>query len=177
MTGHIGKLFLVSLALVSVCCAASSTARVPAGPVKHYVVLMMENRAYDHMLGYFHLDGEHLNGLTGSESNPWNPSDPNGKQIKVTMDAKDVRLPLYLLLVTSHPSLSSFYSFNCRLNILQAKKTDETSPQFCTKISPNPDHEVAGVTTQVFGHHTPKPDAPATMSGFVWNSRHHVRSA
>src|SRR5690349_12725026 len=44
--------------------------------VKHIVVLMMENRSFDHMLGYLSLDGgphvrmPDVEGLTGGESNP-----------------------------------------------------------------------------------------------------------
>ena len=37
--------------------------------VKHLVVLMMENRSFDQMLGY-QAEGPEVNGLSGSESNP-----------------------------------------------------------------------------------------------------------
>jgi phospholipase C len=38
--------------------------------IKHIVVLMMENRSFDHMLGYLALEGmKDLNGLTGDEYN------------------------------------------------------------------------------------------------------------
>jgi hypothetical protein len=44
--------------------------------VKHIVVLMMENRSFDHMLGYLSLTprapGQPVNGLTGSELNHFN---------------------------------------------------------------------------------------------------------
>lgn len=66
--------------------------RQPAGPVKNYVVLMMENRAYDHLLGYYQMPGNHLEGLTGHEYNPWNPNEPNSRRIMVSPDAKDVRI-------------------------------------------------------------------------------------
>jgi phospholipase C len=40
------------------------------GAVKHIVVLMMENRSFDHMLGYLKLDGmPEVDGLTGEETN------------------------------------------------------------------------------------------------------------
>lgn len=43
-------------------------------PIKHIVVLMMENRSFDHMLGWMTLGGPHgnpnVNGLTGKECNP-----------------------------------------------------------------------------------------------------------
>jgi phospholipase C len=46
--------------------------------VKHIVVLMMENRSFDQMLGYLTLDGmPEVNGLIGRESNP----DPDGTDV------------------------------------------------------------------------------------------------
>lgn len=65
-------------------------AKQPSGPVKHYVTLMMENRAYDHLLGYFQIPGIHLTGLSGSEYNLWDINDPLSKPIYVSKDAKDV---------------------------------------------------------------------------------------
>ncbi|HMI98676.1 MAG TPA: alkaline phosphatase family protein [Gaiellaceae bacterium] len=48
--------------------------------IKHIVVLMMENRSFDHMLGYLKGDGlPEVNGLTGDESN----EDGQGKRITV----------------------------------------------------------------------------------------------
>jgi phospholipase C len=48
--------------------------------VSHIVVLMMENRSFDQMLGYLKRDGEpEVNGLTGAESNP----DPDGHEYQV----------------------------------------------------------------------------------------------
>jgi len=43
--------------------------------LKHIVVLMMENRSFDHMLGYLKQDWPALEGLTGTETNP----DTNGQ--------------------------------------------------------------------------------------------------
>src|SRR3954452_8704115 len=37
--------------------------------LKHIVVLMMENRSFDHMLGALHAVDPRINGLTGTESN------------------------------------------------------------------------------------------------------------
>jgi phospholipase C len=65
----------------------------PAGldNLKHIVVLMMENRSFDHMLGGLSLIMENgakkypkINGLTGNESNP----DTQGKSVTVQPDAK-----------------------------------------------------------------------------------------
>lgn len=38
--------------------------------LKHIVVLMMENRSFDHMLGALKKDNPRINGLNGNESNP-----------------------------------------------------------------------------------------------------------
>ncbi len=49
--------------------------------IKHVVVLMMENRSFDHMLGFSGIPG--IEGLTGSESNPL----PDGRSVQVSRDA------------------------------------------------------------------------------------------
>ena len=51
--------------------------------LKHIVVLMMENRSFDHMLGGLKKKFPKINGLTGNESNP----DLNGNRVKVAPDA------------------------------------------------------------------------------------------
>ena len=54
--------------------------------IDHIVVLMVENRSFDHMLGFLYADdgnvspaGDPFEGLTGTESNP----DPSGNAITV----------------------------------------------------------------------------------------------
>jgi phospholipase C len=44
--------------------------------LKHVVVLMMENRSFDHMLGALKAVDSRINGLTGSESNPDTTNEP-----------------------------------------------------------------------------------------------------
>ena len=58
----------------------------PAGldNLKHIVVLMMENRSFDHMLGGLTRQYPRINGLTGNESNP----DTNGTMVPVQPNAK-----------------------------------------------------------------------------------------
>ncbi len=58
----------------------------PAGldNLKHIVVLMMENRSFDHMLGGLTRQYPRINGLTGNESNP----DTNGTIVPVQPNAK-----------------------------------------------------------------------------------------
>src|SRR5262245_964884 len=50
--------------------------------LEHIVVLMMENRSFDHMLGGLAIPG--INGLTGTESNP----DTQGNEVRVNANAK-----------------------------------------------------------------------------------------
>lgn len=54
--------------------------------IEHVVLLMLENRSFDHMLGFLYADtgnkspsGQEFEGLTGTESNP----DSNGKPVQV----------------------------------------------------------------------------------------------
>ena len=51
---------------------------MPAGldNLKHIVVLMMENRSFDHMLGALRAEDARINGLTGTESNPDTTNEP-----------------------------------------------------------------------------------------------------
>jgi phospholipase C len=51
--------------------------------IKHIVVLMMENRSFDHLLGWLQSDSYRIDGLTGNESN----RDSSGEPVKVTNDA------------------------------------------------------------------------------------------
>ncbi len=55
-------------------------------PIRHLVVLMLENRSFDHLFGVLHQDNPDINGLTGAESNPAS----DGSQICVTFDANPV---------------------------------------------------------------------------------------
>lgn len=58
-------------------------------PIKHLVVLMMENRSYDQMLGY--LPNGH--GLTGEEYNLVDPADPDSERVYVSNRAGYVTNP------------------------------------------------------------------------------------
>ncbi len=51
--------------------------------LKHIVVLMMENRSFDHMLGGLKKKFPKINGLTGNESNP----DSAGNMVQVSATA------------------------------------------------------------------------------------------
>lgn len=57
------------------------------GPIKTLVVLVMENRSFDHVLGWLKSDRPEIDGLTGKESNRVNASDPDSPEIWVSDDA------------------------------------------------------------------------------------------
>jgi phospholipase C len=54
-------------------------------PIDHLVVLMLENRSFDHLLGFYEpaSGGQPVLGLHGSESNPINPSSPGEGAVAV----------------------------------------------------------------------------------------------
>jgi phospholipase C len=59
-----------------------------ARPFKHLIVLMLENRSFDHMLGFLKSDTYGIEGLTGQETNPSaNEADP---PVQVSRDAHTV---------------------------------------------------------------------------------------
>ena len=57
------------------------------GKIKHVIVLMMENRSFDHFFGWGKQAGLRVDGLTGKESNPLNDSDSKSRRIAVNKDA------------------------------------------------------------------------------------------
>ena len=59
--------------------------------IKHVVVLMLENRSFDHVLGFMRSRAYPINGLTGKESNPLDPHHTSAS-VKVSPDA-DYVLP------------------------------------------------------------------------------------
>ena len=65
--------------------AAASTAAPAASPIKYVIVCMMENRAFDHMLGHLGLANPDIDGLQGNYSNPTDPSDPNSPTVPVVI--------------------------------------------------------------------------------------------
>ncbi|EHA8592075.1 putative Non-specific phospholipase C4 [Cocos nucifera] len=51
------------------------------GQIKTVVVLVQENRSFDHMLGWMRSLNPEINGVTGQESNPLSTTDPNSSVI------------------------------------------------------------------------------------------------
>lgn len=58
-----------------------SSSSSPPYPIKTVVVLVQENRSFDHMLGWMKSLNPQIDGVTGSESNPLSTSDPNSSLI------------------------------------------------------------------------------------------------
>eukprot|EP00252_Welwitschia_mirabilis_P019674 TRINITY_DN461_c0_g1_i1.p1 TRINITY_DN461_c0_g1~~TRINITY_DN461_c0_g1_i1.p1 ORF type:complete len:588 (+),score=56.37 TRINITY_DN461_c0_g1_i1:122-1885(+) len=56
-------------------------------PIKTVVVLVMENRSFDHLAGWMKRLSSEINGVTGRESNPLNASDPHSRRVFFTDDA------------------------------------------------------------------------------------------
>ncbi|KAI4353650.1 hypothetical protein L6164_002582 [Bauhinia variegata] len=61
--------------------ASSSAVPVNPSPIKTVVVLVQENRSFDHILGWMKSLNPEIDGVTGSESNPISTSDPNSARV------------------------------------------------------------------------------------------------
>jgi phospholipase C len=55
--------------------------------VEHFIVLMQENRSFDHLLGFMRTPEYPIDGLRGDESNPANPNDASSPRYPVSNDA------------------------------------------------------------------------------------------
>ncbi|KAK3408459.1 hypothetical protein EUGRSUZ_J00692 [Eucalyptus grandis] len=67
---------LLLLLLAAAAAFSSRAAAVAQSPIKTVVVLVMENRSFDHMLGWMKRLNPAIDGVDGSESNPLSTSDP-----------------------------------------------------------------------------------------------------
>eukprot|EP01006_Ploeotia_vitrea_P014808 TRINITY_DN40578_c0_g1_i1.p1 TRINITY_DN40578_c0_g1~~TRINITY_DN40578_c0_g1_i1.p1 ORF type:complete len:498 (-),score=70.53 TRINITY_DN40578_c0_g1_i1:1133-2593(-) len=54
-----------------------------AHPIKHVVLIMLENHSFDHMLGWLNRNDSRINGLTGKEYNRIKADDPSSKKYYV----------------------------------------------------------------------------------------------
>src|SRR5678815_4990066 len=62
--------------------------------VEHVVVLMLENRSFDHVLGWLKSEDPRIDGLSGSESNPVLVGSPMTSRIRGSNQADwDVPVP------------------------------------------------------------------------------------
>src|SRR5262249_22444721 len=57
-------------------------------PIQHLVVLMLENRSFDHMMGFLRSDTYKIEGLTGNEDNP--SAAAGASPVTVSRDARTV---------------------------------------------------------------------------------------
>lgn len=62
-------MMFVKVCALLLCLATTSLAVNPN--IKHFVVLMLENRAFDHMCGWMMRDNPDIDGLTGKEFNEY----------------------------------------------------------------------------------------------------------
>ncbi len=72
------------LALTLICLVLTS-----ATPIKNVIVLMLENRSFDHLLGHLGKTDPRIDGLNGQQSNPLDPTNPNSPKIGVNFHAVD----------------------------------------------------------------------------------------
>lgn len=63
---------------------------IEENPIKTIVILVMENRSFDHMLGWMKKLNPNINGVTGLESSQLSVSDPNSKRIFFKNEAQYV---------------------------------------------------------------------------------------
>ena len=115
--------------------------------IEHLIVLMLENRSFDHMLGFAGIPG--VDGLTGSESNP----DTKGELVKVSTDAR------YVGSLEPDPGHELF---DVNEQIFSAK----TMPEHCNYCACTVD----SVNVQVFSNKDGTPGDVPAMQGFVKSS-------
>ena len=58
--------------------------------IDHIVVLMLENRSFDHMLGFLKRDDPRIDGLNGEETIPSAPGSPMSHPVRVSDDAASI---------------------------------------------------------------------------------------
>ncbi|GAB2233999.1 hypothetical protein Drorol1_Dr00003234 [Drosera rotundifolia] len=86
-TSPLTTLLLLLLLLLTPTITLSKHHPHPSGPIKTLVILVMENRSFDHIFGWLKPIRPDIDGLTGSEFNLINASDPNSPRYYVTDDA------------------------------------------------------------------------------------------
>ncbi|XVF42777.1 hypothetical protein PTKIN_Ptkin01aG0392000 [Pterospermum kingtungense] len=69
---------------------SESSSNSSAYPIKTIVILVQENRSFDHMIGWFKSLNPEINGVNGSEFNHISTSDPNSAKVFVKDDSEYV---------------------------------------------------------------------------------------
>eukprot|EP01031_Cornospumella_fuschlensis_P027234 gene27234-32901_t len=89
MVASLRRGLFVACLMVVVCSMAQ--ALTAQDRIKHIVVLMMENRSFDHLLGFLKADKKmNVEGLTGTESQPRDINDSSKGRVAVTRNGYDV---------------------------------------------------------------------------------------
>jgi phospholipase C len=112
--------------------------------IEHLVVLMLENRSFDHMLGFSEIPG--IDGLTGTETNP----DTNGNPVKVSNDAQ------YIGDLEPDPGHELF-------DVNEQIFSTSAVPEHCNYCACT----VPSVNVQVFSNPEGMPGLAPPMQGFV----------
>ena len=80
---------VVTLLLATFLIGAASAASTAASPIKYIIVLMFENRSFDHFLGHLGLTDPRVNGLQNAPCIPEDPTNPNSAKACVNFNAID----------------------------------------------------------------------------------------
>lgn len=78
---------LVSWWWLCVCLVVQVSLTSDENPIKHVVAIMMENRSFDHLLGYLKKLNAEVDGLNGDEFNYYDPHNEHLGKETVSFDA------------------------------------------------------------------------------------------
>jgi hypothetical protein len=150
---------------------AAAVCAVTAAPslqdkVQHIIVVMLENRSFDHVLGFLKADNPDIEGLTGTESNAFNVSDPASPRVTVSHDAPYVDpgspIPCTRVCVCARAR-----AVRVCVRVLHVRSSPQTQ-------TIDAGHGLDDTRQQIFGvtEEPPYPFPPAPMNGFVMNAEH-----
>lgn len=81
----------MKISALSLLCGISGAAAAGTSPISHIIVLMMENRSFDHMLGWLkqHLSPS-IEGLSNGQTVPRDPNDASKGSVPITRNGYDI---------------------------------------------------------------------------------------
>lgn len=82
-----------TMRIVLLCLVMISSVAMASSPIKNFLAIMIENRSFDHRLGWLKQLGMNIDGLTGEETNPIDPNDLSKGYCKVTNDGDPYGTP------------------------------------------------------------------------------------
>jgi Phosphoesterase family len=151
-------------------------ARSPSSPVTKVVVLMMENRSFDHLLGWSAFNRSDINGLTGRTrfASVVRCSFPLYSCVPAAMCRLCVPMPALFVLTSlcRSPCVVAFAGKEYNL----MNPADPTSERVYVNqrgrnVAPSdPQHDFVSTTQQIYGNSSGHTGELETMSGFVANS-------